>query len=133
MMVKETVLSLGNKPGELSRIIAHLYENDVTMQAFWVGTDKDQRVLRFVANDPESALSLLTGLAMKTDTADVVVARIPSHPGGLNALLKVLAAAEIEILHVYPGVSKEDALLVLHVDDPDKAADALKDSWIHIQ
>jgi hypothetical protein len=133
MMVKETVLYLENKSGELSRIIAHLYDNDVTVTAFWIGTENDQTMLRFVANDPESAISLLTGLALDAHTADAIIAHIPSHPGGLNSLLKVLATAQIDIHHIYPGISEKNAIVVLHVDDPDKAVSALKENWIRLQ
>ena len=133
MPVKEIVLPIENKPGELSRIIAHLYENDVEVFAFWVGEDNGSPVLRFISNDPESAISLLTGLSLEAETAEVIVAHIPTHPGGLNALFKVLAAAKIDISHVYPGLGPENTILVLHVNDQKKAVEALKEGWIHMQ
>ena len=33
MTVKEIVLTMENKPGELARIVSHLYENDVNLSA----------------------------------------------------------------------------------------------------
>jgi hypothetical protein len=133
MSVQEVVLPIVNRPGELSRIIAHLYENDVTVSAFQVCTENGETVLRFVANDPESAVSILTGLSLEARTSKVIVARIPSHPGGFNALLKILAADRIDIIHTYSGLDTQDPILVLKVDDPEKAAAALQENWIRLQ
>jgi hypothetical protein len=133
MSVQEVVLSIVNRPGELSRIIAHLYENDVTVSAFQVCTENSETVLRFISSDPESAVSILTGLSLEARTSEVIVARIPSHPGGFNSLLKVLATANIDIVHTYPGLDTNDPILVLKVDDPEKAVSALQENWIHLQ
>ena len=40
MTIKELVLSVQNRPGELAHIVGRLYENDVTVPAFWVGAEK---------------------------------------------------------------------------------------------
>jgi hypothetical protein len=130
MTAKEVVLDMENRPGELARIFSHLYENDVTVSAFWVGPEGKKTVLRFIANDPESAISVLTGLNLKGSLSHVIAAKIPAHPGGMNAILKILQSANIDIHHVYPGVDTQDAVLVLDVDKPREAADALKDNWI---
>ena len=39
MTVKEVVLDIENRPGELARIFSHLYDNDVRVSAFWVGPE----------------------------------------------------------------------------------------------
>jgi len=132
MTVKEIVLGVKNRPGELSRIIGHLYENDVKVPAFWVGTENKKATLRFIASDPEAALSVLTGLGFKAKTMDVIAARVPDHPGGLNTILKLLHSANIDILHIYPCLETRDPILILEVDKTKEAVKVLKNNWINL-
>lgn len=132
MTVKEIVLGIKNKPGELSRIIGHLYENDVKVPAFWVGAENKKATLRFITSDPAAAVSVLTGLGFKVKTMDVVAARIPDHPGGLNTILKLLQSASINILHIYPCLETRDPILILEVDKTEEAVKVLQDNWINL-
>lgn len=132
MTVREIILGVKNRPGELSRIIGHLYENDVKVPAFWVGTENKKAILRFIASDPEAAMSVLTGLGFKAKTMDVIAARVPDHPGGLNTILKLLHSANIDILHIYPCLETRDPILILEVDKTKEAAKVLKNNWINL-
>jgi hypothetical protein len=130
MTVQEVVLHIEDRPGELARIFSHLYDNDVRVLAFWVGPDSEKAALRFVANDPDSAVSVLTGLNLNASLSHVLAAKIPDHPGGLISLLKILQAASIDIRHTYYSLHAQDPVLVLDVDNPEEAARALQDNWI---
>ena len=132
MTVKEIVLGVKNRPGELCRIIGNLYENDVKVPAFWVGTENKKATLRFIASNPEAALSVLTGLGFKAKTMDVIAARVPDHPGGLNTILKLLHSANIDILHIYPCLETRDPILILEVDKTKQAVKVLKNNWINL-
>jgi hypothetical protein len=132
MTVKELVLSVKNQPGELARIISHLYENDVKVSAFWVGEKGKKSILRLITSDPKAAVSVLTGLGCKAKTVDVIAAQVPGHPGGLNSVLKLLEKAGINILHIYPCIETEDPVLILDVDKTKKAVEVLKDNWVHL-
>jgi hypothetical protein len=132
MTVKQIVLGVKNRQGELSRIIGHLYENDVRVCAFWVGTENEKATLRFIANDPEAAMSVLTGLGYKAKTKNVIAAQIPDHPGGLNTILKILHAANINILQVFPSLDVQNAALILEVEKTKEAVKALQDNWINL-
>lgn len=132
MTVKEVVLNIEDRPGELARIFSHLYDNDVRVSAFWVGPESEKTALRFIANDPESAVSVLTGLDLNASLSDVLAAKIPDHPGGLNAVFKILESANVDIRHTYCSHDTQDAFLVLGVDKPGAATDALKDNWIEL-
>jgi len=130
MTIKEIVLETEDRAGELSRIIAHLYENDINVCAFSAQTDGTRAVLRLVTSDPDSALSVLSGLNLKTTTAEAIAVAVPDHPGGLNSLLKVLSNTNIPIHHVYPCLNTEKTALILNLDEPEKAIRALEENWI---
>ncbi|MBW2265584.1 MAG: hypothetical protein JRD47_00110 [Deltaproteobacteria bacterium] len=132
MTVKEVVLDIENRSGELSRIIAHLYENDVNVSAFWVSTRKTEATLRLIAGNPELASSVLAGLNLKATTSDAIALQVPNHPGGLNSVLKILSSADIDIVHIYPCLNTPDTILILSVDKTEQAVKALTDNWIKL-
>ena len=132
MTVKEIILGVKNRPGELSRILGRLYENDVRVPAFWIGAENKKATLRFIASDPEGAILVLTGLGFKVKTMDVVAAKVPNHPGGLNAILELLHTANINILHIYPCLETPDPILILEVDNTKEAIKVLKNNWISL-
>lgn len=132
MTVKEIVIGIKDRTGELSRIIGHLYQNDVKIAAFWVGTENRKVTLRFIASNPEAAISVLTGLGFKAKTVDVIAAHVPNHPGGLNTILQLLHSANIDILHLYPCIEAQDPALILEVDKTNEAVMVLKNNWINL-
>ncbi|MBW1859211.1 MAG: amino acid-binding protein [Deltaproteobacteria bacterium] len=132
MTVKQIVVGLKNKPGELSRIVGQLYENDVNIIAFWVGPEDKTASLRFIASDPKAAIAVLTGLGCKAKTKDVIAAQVPDHPGGLNSVLKLLHSANIDIVHMYPSLQTPEPILVLEVDKTKQAVKVLQSNWINL-
>lgn len=132
MTVKEVVLNIDNKPGELARIVGHLYENDVNISAFWIGDGAKEAQLRFVSHDAGTAISILTGLSLESTTSEAIAAQIPSHPGGVNSLLRVLQSAGINILHMYPCLDTRDAIMILDVDKKRETIGVLKENWIKL-
>ena len=130
MTIKELVLSVQNRPGELAHIVGRLRENDVTVPAFWVGAEKKKSTFRFIASDPETAISVLTGLGFKVTTVDVIAAQVPDHPGGLNTILRALQSEEINILHIYPCLGSQ--VLILEVDRTEDAVKVFENNWIKL-
>jgi len=132
MMIKEIVLEIEDRPGEFSRIISHLYENDINVSAFSVESKRTKAQLRLITSDPESTLSVLTGLNVQATPAEALAVQVPDHPGGLNSVLKILSSANLNIVHIYPCFNTAEAILILTVDDPERAIKALKDNWVKI-
>jgi hypothetical protein len=132
MTIKELVLRIQDRPGELARIIGHLYENDIKVPAFWVGDENKKGTLRFIASDPEAAVSVLTGLGFEVATMGVIAAQVPDHPGGLNTILRILESEKINILHIYPCLQTRDSVVILEVDKIEEAVTALTTNWINL-
>jgi hypothetical protein len=130
MTIKELVLSVKDRPGELAKIVGHLHDNDVKIPAFWVGRENKKATVRCITSDPETAVSVLTGLGFKVTKAEVIAAQVPDHPGGLNSILKILQSEGINILHIYPCLETQDAVLILEVDRTEDTITALKNNWI---
>lgn len=132
MTVKEIIAGIKDKPGELSRIVSRLYENDINVVGFWVGFENKKATIRFIASDPEAAMSVLAGLDVEAKTTDVFAVRVPDHTGGLNSVLKTLGSANINIAHTYSCLGTALPILILEVDKPKDAVRAFKENWIEL-
>ena len=138
MPVKEINLALKNEPGELSVVSDILGASGVNIIAFYVSTEGNEGNLRFVANDPERAMTVLESRGYVARKQEVIACETPNHPGGLNSILKPLKEAEINVDYIYPCLSplgmESNAILILGVapQDRDRALAALRDNWIRL-
>lgn len=131
--VKEIRLSLENRPGTLSAVSELLGANAINIIAFYVNTEGSKGTLRFVANDPEKAVNVLKTAGYDVSTKDVLACETPHHPGGLNAILKPLRLANINVDYIYPCLGTGSiTVLIIGVEETERARDILKENWIRI-
>ena len=131
--VKQIELKLENKPGMLSVISDLLGANGINIIAFYVGTEKDEGKLNFVANDPEKTINVLKTAGYEIGTKDVIACETPHHPGGLNAILKPLKAANINVDYIYPCIGTGGVtVLILGVGPVEEVLKIMEDNWIRV-
>lgn len=131
--VKQIELTLKNEPGTLSAVSELLGTSNINIIAFYVSTEKGTGNLRFVANDPDKALNVLktAGYDMKSEA--VIACETPHHPGGLNAVLKPLKDAGINVDYIYPCLGTGlETILILGIVPIEKALGVLEENWIRI-
>jgi hypothetical protein len=131
--VKQIDLLLKNEPGTLSGVSELLGANGINIIAFYVVTEKDKGKLHFVANDPDKAANVLKTAGYKYKQRDVIACETPHHPGGLNAILKPLKSASINVDYIYPCLGTGDlTVLILGVGPVKKALGILEENWIRV-
>lgn len=131
--VKEIELTLKDEPGQLSGIADLLGASNIRIVAFHVSHRTAEGRLSLVTDNPERAVNLLSTAGHQLDTHDVIACEVPSHPGGLGAVLKPLKAASINVEAVYPCLSTgERATLIVRARPLEGALQALEDEWIRI-
>ena len=99
--VKEVSVKLENKPGTLSGICELLGAGGINILALTVRTDGDSGTLSFVATDPFRAVNILQSAGHSPSVHEIIAAETPHHPGGLNAILKPLRLAGVNVEHLY--------------------------------
>lgn len=133
MPVKQISLSLENVPGKLSEVSEYLGGNGVNIIALSVAESTEISAVRFVANDPVKAVNVLESHGFKVKVKEVLAVEAPNHPGGLNALLKPLREADININYLYTCLGRgENTVLIVDVDKMDHAIQVLKKNWVHM-
>ncbi|MEE4353647.1 MAG: ACT domain-containing protein [Desulfatiglans sp.] len=131
--VKQISLSLKNEPGALSSVSDLLGANGINIIAFYVIAQGDEGQIHFIANDPDRALKFLKTSSHEIATADVIACETPHHPGGLNAILKPLKEAGINVDYIYPCLGTGSvSVLILGVDQIEETLGVLESNWIRI-
>jgi hypothetical protein len=132
-IVKQLRLWLQNEPGTLSRVSELLGANAINILAFYVDTTGDRGNLHFVANDPEQAVNVLKTAEYEVEVNEVLACETPHHPGGMNAVLRPLKNAAINVDYIYPCIGTGDiTVLILQATPLEKAAKVLEENWIRL-
>ena len=133
MPVKEISVRLENIPGKLAEVSDYLGENGINIIGLSVADAFDISALRFVANDPEKAVNVLKSHGYDVKTAPVLAVGTPSHPGGLNAVLKPLREKNINVFSLYPCLGTRDqTILIVGVDKMEEAVEVLQKNWVQM-
>jgi len=133
MKTVQVDLLLKNEPGTLSAVSDLLGANGINIIAFYVATEKDVGRLHFIANDPDKSINVLKTAGYKIEEQEVIACETPHHPGGLNAVLKPLKAAGINVDYIYPCLGTGDiTVLVLGVGPIKKALQVMENNWIRV-
>ncbi len=134
MGVKSICMELPNKPGKLTTISELFGQNSVNIRALCVIDRGEKALFRFIVDDHVKALQTLKTNGISFDEKEVLAAEVPDHPGGLNALLKPLKEASVNVLYLYPFIGRyqKNAILIIEVDQIDKAKMVLSNNWVHL-
>lgn len=134
MSVKQISVLLGNVPGTLSRLTNILDKEDITAKALLAASAAESSTVRMVVNDPERAAAILESFGFNYEITPVLAAEVPLHPGGMNAILKPLSKAEINILYLYTTINRigQETIVILGVDRIDEAREVLQQNWVHL-
>lgn len=125
MIIKQLTVFVENRMGYLSEVTSLLAGNGVDLKALSLADTKDFGILRLITDDAERALEILRAHGILGKITEVVGAKIPHRPGGLNEALAVLAEKSVNVEYVYAFLSGSEngANMVLKASD-NAAADA---------
>jgi len=133
MFIKQISISLENVPGILSNVSEIMGDEGVNIRAISVADTADISTVRFVVDDPQKAINILKTNGYSVKETDVLAVETPDHPGGLNAVLRPLKNANVNVHYLYPylGRVSDQAIVILGVDKTEEAEKILKQNWVH--
>ncbi len=132
MVITQISIILDNVPGALSNVSEILGREGVNIRAISVADTSDLSTVRFVVDDPVKALNILNGRGFRTKETDVLAVETPDHPGGMNAVLRPLKEAGINVHYLYPHLGRisGQAIVILGVDRTEDAQKVLQQNWV---
>ncbi len=135
MSVRQISVSLDNTPGKFLEISECLGTEGINIRAISVADTADISTVRFVTDNPEKTVNVLKSHGYVIKETEVLALEVPDHPGGLQAILKPLKAANINVHYLYPYLGRGESgqpIIIVGVDKTDEAVKTLQKNWVHL-
>ena len=135
MSVTQISISLENVPGKFLEVSEILRAERINIRAISVADTADISTVRFVTDNMKKTASVLRSHGYAVKETDVLAVEVPDHPGGLQAVLKPLKAANINVTYFYPYLGRGESgqpIVIVGVDKTEEAMEVLKNNWVHI-
>ena len=135
MSVTQISVSLENVPGKFLEISEILRAERINIRAISVADTTDISTVRFVTDNMEKTASVLRSHGYPLKETNVIAVEVPDHPGGLQAVLKPLKTANINVTYFYPYLGRGESgqpIVIVGVDKTEEAIEVLKNNWVHI-
>ena len=131
--IKQVSLFVENRPGRTAKVAKTLSDAGVNIRALTIAEAGDFGVIRMVLDDAEKGYKVLKENAFTVSMTDVLAVEMPDHPGGMNAVLRPLKEAGINVITMYPYIGRaSNPVMILEVDHLKKATEVLKRNWVKI-
>jgi hypothetical protein len=135
MAVVQISVSLENSPGKFLEISEILRTERINIRAISVADTADMSTVRFVTDNAARTASVLKSRGFAVKETNVIAVEVPDHPGGLQAVLKPLKTANINITYFYPHLGRGESgqpIVIVGVDKTEEAIEVLKNNWVHV-
>jgi hypothetical protein len=134
MAVMQISVKLDNVPGALASLVDILDKEDISTKAIAAASISKDSMVRLIVNDPQKAVTILESFHFNYEVSPVLAAEVPCHPMGMNAIVKPLRDAEINIHYIYTTIERlgKETILIIGVDRVEEASEILKENWIHL-
>jgi hypothetical protein len=134
MMIRQISVFLENKSGRLAEVTKVLGANGIDISALSIADTTDFGILRLIVNDPVKAERVLKSNGFTVSCTNVIAIAVADKPGGLASALDILdkEGIGIEYMYAFVGKSSDEALVILKVEDTDKAMKVLKNKNIKV-
>jgi hypothetical protein len=126
-MIKQLSVFIMNSKGRLAHLTRVLGEAGVDLHSLSIADTANFGIVRAIVDDNEKALKVLRENGYTVNITELLALAVEDIPGGLATSLEVLDDAEIGIEYLYSYVRKPhvSALILLKVDDMEKAVTVL--------
>lgn len=127
MLVKQMSVFVENTTGRLADLTGVLAASNIDIIACTIADTVDFGILRCIVEDPEKATAILKQHGFTASITEVVAVSIEDRPGGLDKVLRKLAAADISVDYIYSTIRPNEgkAIIIMKVADPQKAIEIL--------
>lgn len=134
MPVKQYRLQTANVSGKLSYLSDVLAKHGVNIRAISVGQEsKDISSICVVVDDTKKAKNAFAVENIEFEETDVLAVEMPDHPGGMNAVLKPLRDAKVNVITMYPYIGRAtNPIIIMEVDHIKTAVEVLKRNWVKL-
>ena len=134
MAVKQISIFVENKEGRIKKAIDTLAKENINIRALSIADTAKYGILRLIVSDNEKAIEALERDGFIVKENEVIILAVPDEPNGLNSTLAVFDEKGINLEYLYAFVSSktDEAIVVMRLEDMEKAIEALEANNIKI-
>ena len=124
-MLHQISVFLTNKPGILAELTKIIREKNINIRAMTVADTADFGILRIIVDKTSECIKLLEENKYLYSTTDVLGVDVPDKPGSLHKIAILLGENDINIEYLYSTILRDEAIIILRVNDTRRAKDVL--------
>ena len=130
MKAYQLTIPAENKPCVLAKITSILARKKINIRSAAITSFGDSGFINLIVNSPKQGHKALSKEGIAVELKEVIAVLIEDRPGGLDKLLQVLCAENINVENGYGFVieSRKNAVFVLEIKDPESAKDLIEAS-----
>jgi hypothetical protein len=135
MKLRQLSLFLENRPGALRLPCQVLGEAGIDILSLSLADTQQFGILRLIVKEEERARKVLEEAGCVVKVTDVLAVEVPDRAGGLADMLGVFEGSGLSVEYLYPlvaGHRGKTAVLLLRVEDPDRAAALLAGRQVRV-
>lgn len=135
MKLSQLSLFLENRPGALRLPCQALGQAGIDILTMSLADTQQFGILRLVVKDVERARKVLEDAGCVVKATDVLAVEVPDRAGGLADMLGAFDGSGLSVEYIYPlvaGHRGRTAVLLLRVEDPDRAVGLLQGKGIRV-
>ena len=134
MLVEQISVFLENKSGRLAEVTRTLHEHGIDIRALYIADTAEYGILRMIVDKPYDAVIALSEKGFTVSSTHVLALALEDAPGMLDRALSVLSEGgiSVEYLYAFVGRASTDAVVVIRVEDPDRATVELEKGGIRL-
>jgi len=133
-MLKQLSVFVENEIGSLGKVTSVLRENEINLRAIASFDSPEFSILRMIVDKPELTKEILTQKGFVVKVTEVLAVELEDKPGDLDKVLHIISRAGLCVNYIYSIVIRRERvpLLIIHLDDMDKATTILKEHGIKV-
>jgi len=134
-MALQVSVFLENKIGHLQRITSVLKASEINIRAITLThSTHGWGILNLIVSNPELACENLVKNKFSATLRHIAVVHMEDRPGGLDDLLKKIAAAGMNFTNAYGRIVQpgQDAFLAIDVEDIENSTELLKGAGLQL-
>ena len=130
MTIQQLSVFIENKPGQLVEALETLAKAGIDLRALSLADTADFGILRLIVDKPADAMGALQKSGYLVKSSEVLPVSVGDKPGGLAAVLRILADSGVDVEYAYAFVAhaSEKAYVILRVADNEAASTILADN-----
>jgi len=134
MLIKQLSVFVENRRGKMSEITQSLASKGIDLRALTLADTNEFGLLRLIVSKPDEAYTLLREAGIMVRMSEVIAIGVSDKPGEFAKAVQVIADAGIDLEYLYGFASrkKEEAVIIMRLDQPGEGVSALRDGGFRI-